>query len=278
MTEILKLRVWWSLGWGNSPTLQVLIDKVPEDFRYRFHHYEGNNNPLAGRYWAERDGVVRFFGWHGDNGKGFYGRHFPILMEDGTPMVLKGPWSSNSGDMNKHFPHSMEVSLTDEPEVMEKGHTFWAGKLLVEKAAEAVARLRPELEIRQRPDWCMPDEAMYCIQCKDGRYRPSHAEAVAWGDEPGATNSFTHWMNDLGLDSEEEQDLFRKNWYSPWWHRVIESKPLFERPRAVDRLWPDLVKKWKIFQEKGHCPGCGDPILECDGSCVEDFGDDLDYK
>jgi hypothetical protein len=107
-------------GYANDPTLEILVDKMPDrsDLRYK---KEGI------LYYAELDGYVSFFCYRGP-GEGFGGRGFEITMEDGSQELLKGPFSSRAGVMNAAgFGPCVDVSITDNPESYERGYTFYAG-------------------------------------------------------------------------------------------------------------------------------------------------------
>ena len=104
-------------------TIKVLVDEFPEA---RFTR--------KGDLWfGEKDGYVQFYGWTGPgNEGGFGGRHFPITMEDGNGVVLKGPWSSRPGEMNAAgFTPCVDVSITDDPVKWEQ-QFFYDGNVTVE--------------------------------------------------------------------------------------------------------------------------------------------------
>lgn len=131
--KIKKVRVDWMDGWSNNPRFEVFM--------------EGElNQPPNGIPWEERSGhfrrevddLVDFLYWTAP-GEGFGGRTFSLLMADGTIKELKGPWSSNSSSLNRKFPDRdpcFEVSYTTEPDVWERGHTFYAGAVKVEAVLE----------------------------------------------------------------------------------------------------------------------------------------------
>lgn len=80
---------------------QLRITTPQPDFRELRYEKRGNH------YFAEKDGYVSFFAWDGTPDRGFCGAHFPIKLIDGSEVVLKGPWSSNSVAMDHDgFPRS----------------------------------------------------------------------------------------------------------------------------------------------------------------------------
>ena len=137
--KILDAKIEWMERYSNLPGLKILVDKMPkhEDLRYE---KRGNF------YYAELDGYVSFYFWAGRQDKGFAGRHFNITMLDGTEVILKGPWSSNSASVNNAgFKECMEISITDDPAVMERGHTFYASAITIDSVKHALKEFLPEI-------------------------------------------------------------------------------------------------------------------------------------
>lgn len=120
--------------------IKLLVDRIPERSEMRFQR-KGNC------YFSNHGGYVEYFGWGpGHNNGGFCGRHFDIIMEDGSEVTLLGPWSSRSSAMNKEgFTPSLGVSITDDPDVLVRGHTFFAGAVTVEFLQAALAEVGERL-------------------------------------------------------------------------------------------------------------------------------------
>ena len=91
--KLLKAEVEWHIGYSNAPDLVLHLDTIPKGDEFEFEQ----RGPL---YYAEKDGFVRFYAYQ-KPGSGFGGREFRIRMKDGEERVLKGPWSSRSGCMNR---------------------------------------------------------------------------------------------------------------------------------------------------------------------------------
>jgi hypothetical protein len=93
--------VWNEMeGYTNNPRLEVAVDSMPERDDARFRGYPIGNKYL---YVGESGGRVWFYSWSGDgNDGGFSGRCYEVNMEDGTTEVLKGPYSSRAGIVNKY--------------------------------------------------------------------------------------------------------------------------------------------------------------------------------
>lgn len=132
--KVLDARIEWMKEYSNHPRLQVLLDKA-----YKWEEIVLTQK--GSLLWGERDGFVRFLYYDGP-GKGFNGDAFILMIESPSgkiePKRIIGPWSSNSNAMNRHFPHSLEVSYTTDPKVFERGYTFYGdAALTIELAREA---------------------------------------------------------------------------------------------------------------------------------------------
>lgn len=138
-----QVRVDWREGWGNSARFECLFDSIDlEPLRYK---------KIGSRYLAIReDGYASFWSWKGpDNDRGCGGREFPITMEDGSTVVLKGPWSSNSESINASFGEGLvaEANCTDDPVAFKRGYTFCSASITREALVEYV-RANPDCGFR----------------------------------------------------------------------------------------------------------------------------------
>lgn len=147
--QIKEVRVNWHERYANSPTFEVYIDAygTAEPFRYRKH-------PVHGLYYAQDDatGLVRFFAYDVP-GDGYGGSVFDIVLEDGKQVSLKGPWSSRSGVMNKHFDdvECLDVTLKSNPTPCEWleggiGYSNLAGGLTLTKLLEWMVAHRDSID------------------------------------------------------------------------------------------------------------------------------------
>lgn len=166
--KILNARVRWNTGLANDPRLEVLVDKMPPMADLRYEQKDGC-------YFAQKEGFVSFFYYTGP-GEGFGGSTFKIKLADGTDKDLIGPWSSRSGVMNRHFPQSLEVSITEDAGSFARGWTLFASALLVDTAKEALEKFVPEATIiKEEPRMCGDPDICYVVVLKDGRRKPLRA-------------------------------------------------------------------------------------------------------
>jgi len=198
--KILKAKVNWKDGWANSPMLQVLVDKIPARNELRYEQ-------RGSIYYAEYQGYVEFFSWSGKQEDGYGGRHFRILMKDETEIILKGPWSSRAGVINKiGFGPCLDVSITDDGEVWNKGYTYYAGSITVEslksifplvdigdkrlseKDEFALAIVVDNTDIRFDP----------CIRSKGGAY---------WHKSCANVHSIVHYLNQWNFAHNKNYSL-----------------------------------------------------------------------
>lgn len=135
----LDAKIHWSFEYANQPTLQLLVDKIPDtnDMRYE---YKDNC------YFAEKDSYVKFF-YYERPGNGYGGAKIPIVLKDRASKILIGPWSSGSYAMNKLFRPSLDVHIIDKPDDFNRGYTFIAGHVTLEFASKAVLKYLPDVEL-----------------------------------------------------------------------------------------------------------------------------------
>jgi hypothetical protein len=127
--KVLDAKVEWSETFDNTPRFMLLVDKIPDTENAIYKKKDS-------LYFSETDGFVRFFSYSSP-GDGYAGCVFNITLENGEKVALKGPWSSRSGVMNMFFTQSCEVSITAEPDVWERGYTFYAAHATIPVLLEA---------------------------------------------------------------------------------------------------------------------------------------------
>jgi len=220
--------------------------------KFRFAFVQSGKG--EGLYWAELEGYVRILSYRGPS-DGFAGRTFNITLTDGTPKALRGPWDCGAAYANRYFAHSVDVAITSDPKVWEKGYTFYAAYVLASVASEAIDQFCPHAELICST--APAGEGMtnanqnlaishglkpygdlapaYVIRCRDGRDKPSLTEAKAWDDIPGATGAFME-LAEAGLDTLEEQAKFRQ-WFSEF-RKTHED----ERGAISSRKWAEVWK------------------------------------
>lgn len=108
--KLIKGRINWWHGYGNLPTLELMVDNIPAREEMLFER-------RGDCFFSEKHGYVEYYYWQESLGQqeGFGGYHFNIHLKDGGYMVLKGPWASRSQVMNQvGFPTSVDVVLKSE--------------------------------------------------------------------------------------------------------------------------------------------------------------------
>lgn len=131
--NILKAKIDWNHGFMNEPDIHILVDKEPN---YKALRYQEN----SGNYFAELDGFCDFFHYI-QPGEGFGGREFEITLVDETTKVLRGPWSSRAGVMNRLFRPCVEVAYVATEAAWNRGYTFTHGAITLELAQKVVKDL-----------------------------------------------------------------------------------------------------------------------------------------
>lgn len=101
---------------ANTPRLCITLSREFDYPALRFKH--------KGGYWyAEKDGFVmaHYHTRSPEQQDGYGGRHFPIVMEDGEEVVLKGPWHSNTADFYRVTGMQLVECITRTAEEAKKG-------------------------------------------------------------------------------------------------------------------------------------------------------------
>lgn len=133
----LDAKVRWNPDLLNPPTLQILVDHLPLMEKMVF-------TQLGQLYYGENEGLVDFFFHNPQDQRGYGGRLFHLMLDTGTVITLKGPWSSRSGVMNKAgFGPCMEASLVSERDSFDRGHTFTSCAITVELTREIIDEFLP---------------------------------------------------------------------------------------------------------------------------------------
>jgi len=159
--RILDCQVDWREDVANDPRLEVLVDEIPDRSELRFEHED--------RIWCGiKDGFVSYFAWSGDgNGGGYCGQCFEVTTTDGEEVTLKGPWSSRAGCVNQRsFGPVVDVRLTDDPTVLERGYTFRGGALTLSAAKQAIDLADEDVHLERRLKYSS-DEPVW-LPARDG--------------------------------------------------------------------------------------------------------------
>jgi len=315
--KALKLRVDWMFGWMNSARIQLLVDRLPPYQDLRWHNYPLHTNHTDenknghGLYLARHGGYVNMLSYRGPS-EGYGGRHFHLQMDDGTERTLIGPWSGNSGFCNSYYSapgeeygHITECRITEETHVWKEGFTFYSGHVEVPWLREAMATLRPDLQLVE--EWVEMESQMsgeqravvhhgtptrpatveYAVAPLIGT-SPSFDEAEANGDRP--FKSMTGNARDLyllgaaSMDDVREYEAYAKIRRAEWEKGHLKIWPSPERLAQLkqgerptweeSKLWafPMIsmkeIESWQkeFAQSKGWTPRrVGNPSVNLDG-------------
>lgn len=158
--ELRAASVDWREDVGNDPRLQVVVDVIPTRDNLRFEHEDG--------IWCGiKDGYVAYYSWSGNgNDGGFSGQGFTVTMRDGREEVLRGPGASRAGCVNQRsFGPVVDVRITTDMSVLERGHTFRTGALTLEAAKQAIDLVGEDCHLERRVRFS--SEEPYWIPTRD---------------------------------------------------------------------------------------------------------------
>jgi hypothetical protein len=194
--KILNVKVNWAIGWNSRPHMEVLVDKIPDRDSLVYEYRDT-------MFFAEKDGYVHFLCHNGDdkNHGGYGDSSFFVRMRGGVRKELKGPWSGRSGVTNRlGFVPCLEVSITENPEVFEKGHTYEGGAITEELAREAVAFTGAHLVKVDRHGEIYYEVRNFegeCEVCKGFKEYPQ-----GYGDDHGIKPC--RWCGGTGMEKDHE--------------------------------------------------------------------------
>jgi len=153
-----------AIDWNKTftgPRLVVLVDEIPQIDEMQFER----NDSI---WYAEKDGLCRFFAWSEDaDHQGFGGHAFRLPMVDGDDVVLKGPYSSRAGVVNAHgFGPVANGWVTDSRRDFEQMYSGDAGiHLTLDAANYAVSLLDSDVEMSKKEEFD-PVETYYVASHK----------------------------------------------------------------------------------------------------------------
>lgn len=135
LREVNGIDVNWYRGYGNSPTIELILDQT-NDFPYfrgilgedgvRYDMYEefGRLPPNSRKiyYSSHPTGFVKYFCHSGNpdvNEGGFGGAPYGVQLPDGTSKVLRGPWSSRATIVDDAVSYQPELMVVDVTAICE---------------------------------------------------------------------------------------------------------------------------------------------------------------
>ena len=131
MSKIIKVEIDWMDKWANAPQFVVTLD-APID-RDKLVYDSLKVGRMGGTAYKAVLGDYADFMWHDPtNERGYGGRVMPLRLKDGRTVEVKGPWSSNSSDMNKLFGRPLVTEVT-----INTPNGLMAGAVLVEPLYKA---------------------------------------------------------------------------------------------------------------------------------------------
>jgi hypothetical protein len=137
-SNIVDAAIDWNASFS-GPRFVVLVDEIPQIDEMQFER----NDSI---WYAEKDGLARFFAWSEDaDHKGFGGHAFRLPMVDGDEVVLNGPYSSRAGVVNRYgFGPVANGWVTDSRRDLERMYSPDAGIHLTLDAANYAVSLLDE--------------------------------------------------------------------------------------------------------------------------------------
>lgn len=149
LTEIKDMRVNWHVGLGNYPSLELLVDKIP-DYEKEMIPYLVKRVDKTLFLWKNMGGLVTFMVRSTDlsqDTNGFGRHHFNILTTEGK-MEFYGAWSSRYSIMNQYFePPVLNVAITDNKYGFQSRFVFMAYNYILDDLIKAMKRFLPFIEL-----------------------------------------------------------------------------------------------------------------------------------
>lgn len=100
--EVINVQIDHHEGYANSPTFDVYVDKLPsrDELIYAECLIKHSTLYLA----ITKDGYASYMLHNPSNESGFGGSKFTFkVLNSDEPRVIRGPWSSRAGIVNKFF-------------------------------------------------------------------------------------------------------------------------------------------------------------------------------
>lgn len=189
------------------PRISLLVDTIPSE-GFVFQKKDSY-------YWAHKDGLIRAYQYTGP-GKGSNGVSFEILLEDGTPKVLTGPYPVDVARTNRHFrPMGVQVILADDYSLYDRGAGYDAA-VTVDVALEALALAAGDRGLGPSITWSLilhydtASGEMYFLPVLESRGKPRvlySNEAV--GFSQGFSPTLGAVVNDLAYRADQMAQKMR---------------------------------------------------------------------
>lgn len=119
-------------------SLHLLVDEIP-DVKFK---------KIGNFFYGEKDGYVRLYEHKRGTTQGFAGRTITLDIEGVGEMDFHGClW--DPFECPKEIPKHFCIGITTEPGVMEKGYTFYSGKITWELAQKIINSIEADVAIRR---------------------------------------------------------------------------------------------------------------------------------
>jgi len=232
--EILEARVRWMPEFDNHPEFEILVDEIPKIEELVYTEIKLGKDAF---YYAEKDGYVHYIYHQPLDETGFGGRVFRLNVKNDWGQIeakdLKGPWASRAAVVNALVKHieCVDVALTDKPESYERGHTFTAGTITLERATKAAKKAgvileesimrrgqeiiwvpRKKADLRGGISYNLPPEIQTITQLCRGLMGTIDLQNYMIGGDEGYRPAFNSWYNGV---------KYLRKYYGRQWQDII---------------------------------------------------------
>lgn len=171
--NILKTKINLHLNWDIDPEVEIEVDRMQSLEDHNFRYEERRSCYRA----EDENGFGSFYFWQSPNNNGgFGGRSFPITMQDGREILLKGPFSSNSACINQVFPDRkplIEVCFTEKTNYQDfHGNPHinrYGGIITIDLCCKLLNIM--ELDYEQFKIYVLDKKLKACNKSKEYQYR-----------------------------------------------------------------------------------------------------------
>lgn len=154
---IIDARVDWQEKYSHPPRMDILVESIQDELLYE-KHLVGDDHILY--YGESPEGYVNYYVHNPADQSGFGGRLFRFKLYNGTTEVVRGPWSSRAGIVNKlGIGPVVDVAITDDQDRFETGRSLSRAAVTIRAAkcaidlAEGASHLEQIGRFNNEPYW-----------------------------------------------------------------------------------------------------------------------------